>query len=511
MKHLGQETQVTAPQQAIHINYTASIALTKMYSNIGPHSSYKMLIPPTALYLTRDGSSLCKNITFTHPYSIIVTKAAQSLSNMLGDGTKSFICIVDEIFKSSYNYLPLGAHNIITGLQNATDEIMKHLKTLAKDLTDEYVEKMAYFYFITRVEEDLARKLASHVIQALKHISLEDILMVEVIRMEEGDAMDTIFVDGLVLDHGNRHPMMPTDLKDVVLLTGSISLEYEKPEINAQFIYKTSEQRDSLLASEHKQVFDRATAIANFAKAVKEHTGKNLVFINEKGIDPVALEILSNASCLALRRAKKRNMERIIKMCGGSFVSRIEQLDVSILGYCEKVRVISMGDDKYTFLEGTPFKGSCTILVKGSRYEKTEEYVKSGLKYIAASKKNGKYIEGGVTLYDKLISFLDSKVSFEKENINENNEFDSENKIIGYRIMKEAFYSMTRFLSTDKDARSIFFNKLKKDEKVIDSYAVVRDVIYNAYMLGTNLLLVDDIIKAGKPIKEEGKGEQGNN
>lgn len=505
MKHLGQETQITAPQQAIHINYLAANALTKIYSNIGPLSNYKMLIPPSSLFLTRDGGTLCKNISFTHPYSIVVTKAALSLTNLVGDGSKSFICMVDEIFKSSYNYLPLGAHNIISGIHNAVNQVTRHLETLGKEINEDILEKMAYYFFITRVEEDLAVKLSKCVVKSLNRIDIRDTSMVEVIRMTEGDASDSMFVDGLVLDHGNRHPMMPTDLKDVVILIGSISLEYEKPEINAQFVYKTSEQRDGLLASEHKQVFDRATMIADFARAVKENMGKDLVFINEKGIDPVALEILSNARVLALRRAKRRNLERIIKMCGGDLVSRVEQLDVSRLGFCERVNVVSMGDEKFTFMEGTPFKGSCTILVRGSRYEKTEDYVKSALKCIAATKKDGRYIEGGVNLYDKLIKFLDDKIKEETESSGD--ETEKENRMIGYRIFKEAFYTMTRFLSSEKDARSIIFNKIKEEKVIIDSFVVVRDVIFNASMLGTSLLLVDDIIKAGKPVKEEGKSD----
>jgi T-complex protein 1 subunit zeta len=37
---------------------------------------------------------------------------------------------------------------------------------------------------------------------------------------------------------------------------------------------------------------------------------KNFVVINQKGIDPLSLDILAKAGILALRRAKRRNMER---------------------------------------------------------------------------------------------------------------------------------------------------------------------------------------------------------
>lgn len=37
---------------------------------------------------------------------------------------------------------------------------------------------------------------------------------------------------------------------------------------------------------------------------------KNFVVLNQKGIDPLSLDILAKNGILALRRAKRRNMER---------------------------------------------------------------------------------------------------------------------------------------------------------------------------------------------------------
>lgn len=37
---------------------------------------------------------------------------------------------------------------------------------------------------------------------------------------------------------------------------------------------------------------------------------KSFVVINQKGVDPLSLDILAKSGILALRRAKRRNMER---------------------------------------------------------------------------------------------------------------------------------------------------------------------------------------------------------
>ena len=45
-------------------------------------------------------------------------------------------------------------------------------------------------------------------------------------------------------------------------------------------------------------------------------SGKSFVILNQKGIDPLALDALAREGILALRRAKRRNMERLTLACG---------------------------------------------------------------------------------------------------------------------------------------------------------------------------------------------------
>ena len=49
--------------------------------------------------------------------------------------------------------------------------------------------------------------------------------------------------------------------------------------------------------------------------------GEGFVVINQKGIDPMSLDALAKAGILGLRRAKRRNMERLTLACGGEALS----------------------------------------------------------------------------------------------------------------------------------------------------------------------------------------------
>ncbi len=53
------------------------------------------------------------------------------------------------------------------------------------------------------------------------------------------------------------------------------------------------------------------------ARQVCKETGQGFVVINQKGIDPMSLDMLAKEGILGLRRAKRRNMERLTLACGG--------------------------------------------------------------------------------------------------------------------------------------------------------------------------------------------------
>merc|ERR1712209_262566 len=96
-----------------------------------------------------------------------------------------------------------------------------------------------------------------------------------------------------------------------------------------------------------------------------KENGKTFVVINQKGIDPLSLDALAKEGILALRRAKRRNMERLALACGGSAVNSFEDLTESVLGYAGVVYEHVLGENKFTFVEECKNPQSVTILMKG--------------------------------------------------------------------------------------------------------------------------------------------------
>ena len=87
--------------------------------------------------------------------------------------------------------------------------------------------------------------------------------------------------------------------------------------------------------------------------------------MNQKGIDPIALDMLAKEGIVALRRAKRRNMERLSLACGGYAVNSLDDVTPDCLGYAGKVYEQTLGEDKFTFVEDVAHPHSCTILLKG--------------------------------------------------------------------------------------------------------------------------------------------------
>lgn len=56
-----------------------------------------------------------------------------------------------------------------------------------------------------------------------------------------------------------------------------------------------------------------------------------------QGIDPPSLDLLAQHGILALRRAKRRNMERLQLACGGEAVNSVDDLSPDVLGFAGSV------------------------------------------------------------------------------------------------------------------------------------------------------------------------------
>ena len=387
----------------------------------------------------------------------------------------------------------------------------------------------------TKVPQKLADSLTASVVDAVLTIgrlnSSIDLHMVEIMKMQHFAASDTKLIRGLVLDHGARHPDMPKSLKNCFILILNVSLEYEKSEVNSGFYYSSAKQRDALIDGERAFIDSRLKKIIDFKNEVCRNENpdahenvKNFVIISQKGIDPLSLDVFAKNGIIALRRAKRRNMERLQLVCGGVAQNSIDDLTPSCLGYAGHVYEQTLGEEKYTFVEDVLNPASVTLLIKAPtnhQMSQIQDALRDGLRAVKNTLQDRALVPGAgslqILLHDRLMTFMRSVPGKAK---------------LGVQAFAEAMLILPKVLAQNagvdpQDAMVQLQDTLLevKDhpvgldlstggvldpilEGIWDNYIVHRHLILNCSTIASNLLLVDEMMRAGRSSLKSGPLEE---
>merc|ERR1719415_46755 len=100
---------------------------------------------------------------------------------------------------------------------------------------------------------------------------------------------------------------------------------------------------------------------------------------------------------MALRRAKRRNMERLVLACGGNALNSVEEMDETCLGSAGLVYEHVLGENKFTFVEQCANPLSVTILMKGPNKHtltQVKDAVRDGLRAVKNALEDGCVVPG---------------------------------------------------------------------------------------------------------------------
>eukprot|EP01053_Blabericola_migrator_P012970 Blabericola_migrator_1__12969@NODE_860_length_6237_cov_124_199352_g610_i0_p1_GENE_NODE_860_length_6237_cov_124_199352_g610_i0NODE_860_length_6237_cov_124_199352_g610_i0_p1_ORF_typecomplete_len516_score107_01Cpn60_TCP1/PF00118_24/8_1e132MOZART1/PF12554_8/0_28_NODE_860_length_6237_cov_124_199352_g610_i044716018 len=502
------------------------------------------------LKLTKDGNVLLKEMQIQHPVASLIARAATAQDIVTGDGTTSDVLVIGEMLKLAQRLIEEGVHPrvLAAGLDGARLVAAQFLDTYRVEnkripFDRELMQSLAYCSLATKLDEAMANKMSTILVDAVLCLmggdpaSLEeskrgesillDLFMVEVLSMKQGLASETRFIKGMVMDHGCRHPDMPSSLKNCFVLTCNVSLEYEKTEVNSAFFYNSAEQRARLAAAERRFTDMKVQKIIELKRSVcTEENGKHFVVFNQKGIDPPSLDMLAREGIMALRRVKRRNMERLTACCGGNPVNAVDDLTPEDLGFADHVWEIALGDEKYTFVEGVKDPRSCAILIKAStdhQIEQIKDAIRDGLRAIRNAIIDEALIPGAgafeIALCEHLKRYADDNVEGKAK--------------LGYYLFADSLLAIPRaivknsgfdpqdgIMKVQDEYRRLMRENQAKDmidapievgidiktggtcvpsmRGVYDSVMVKRQMIVLVTTLVVQLLLVDEIIKAGK-------------
>jgi T-complex protein 1 subunit zeta len=534
VQYINSRAEVLRKSQALAMNINAAKGLQEvMKSNLGPKGTIKMLVGGAGqIKLTKDGSVLLHEMQIQHPTASMIARAATAQDDIVGDGTTSNVLFTGELLKQAERLISEGVHPRVVseGYEFAREFSLKFLdqfKVKPENIDSSLLINVARTSLRTKLIPDLANLLVDEVVEAVQIIRKPgkpiDLFMVEIMHIQHKMATETRLVRGLVLDHGGRHPDMPKKLKNCYILTCNVSLEYEKTEVLSGFFYSNAEQREKLAASERKFTDERCEKIIALKRKVCDGTDKNFIVINQKGVDPLCLDSFAREGIVALRRAKRRNMERLVLACGGNAINSVEELSAEDLGWADSFEEMSLGDDKYTFIEGVKHPMSCTILIKGPNEHTIaiiKDAVRDGLRAVKNVYDDGYVIPGAgafeVATAEALGTFKDTIKTKAKlgvqafaealliipKTLAENSAYD----------VQEAIIQLTDAHKQKKTPVGLNVNELGVIdpvlEGILDNYVVKRQFLNISPLLAEQLLLVDEVMKAGKKMGGDAPWDQ---
>ncbi|PMD20528.1 T-complex protein 1 zeta subunit [Hyaloscypha hepaticicola] len=519
--------------EALRVNISAGEGLQDVLkSNLGPLGTIKMLVDGAgAIKLTKDGNVLLREMQIQNPTAVMIARAATAQDDICGDGTTSVVLLVGELLKQADRYISEGLHpRIITdGYEIAKTESLKFLNTfkLEREVDRELLLSVARTSLSTKLNHTLAEKLTPDIVDAVLAIyqapAKPDLHMIEIMKMQHRTASETQLIRGLALDHGARHPDMPKRVENAFILSLNVSLEYEKSEINSGFYYSSAEQRDKLVESERRFVDEKLRKIVELKKEVcGNDPKKGFVIINQKGIDPLSLDVLVKNGIFALRRAKRRNMERLQLICGGTAQNSVDDLTPDILGWAGLVYEHQLGEEKYTFIEDVKEPKSVTILIKGPNQHtitQISDAVRDGLRSVYNMIVDKSVVPGAGAFQVACAAHLNSD-AFSKTVKGKAKwgvqAFADALLIIPKTLAANAGHDVQDALATLQDEHregNVVGLDLKTGESmdpvlegVYDSFRVLRNAIASSSGIASNLLLCDEMLKARQMGRQGGPG-----
>ncbi|KAI1917430.1 T-complex protein 1 subunit zeta [Ophidiomyces ophidiicola] len=519
--------------EALKVNISAGEGLQDVLkSNLGPSGTIKMLVDGAGgIKLTKDGNVLLREMQIQNPTAVMIARAATAQDDITGDGTTSVVLLVGELLKQADRHISEGLHpRVVTdGYEIAKAESLKFLDSfkLDREIDRELLLSVARTSLSTKLNKSLAEHLTQPIVDAVLAIyhppEKPDLHMIEIMKMQHRTASDTQLIRGLALDHGARHPDMPKRVENAFILTLNVSLEYEKSEINSGFYYSSAEQRDKLVESERKFVDSKLKKIVELKKAVcGNDPKKGFVVINQKGIDPLSLDVLVKNGIFALRRAKRRNMERLQLVCGGTAQNSVDDLTPDVLGWAGLVYEHQLGEEKYTFVEEVKDPKSVTLLIKGPNQHtiaQVTDAVRDGLRSVYNTIVDKCVVPGAGSFQVACAAHLMSetfKKSLKGKTKYGVGAFADALLVIPKTLAANSGHDIQESLAALQDEHidgNVAGLDLASGQPmdpvqlgVFDSYRVLRNCIASSAGIASNLLLCDELLKARQMGRQGGPG-----
>lgn len=443
-------------------------------------------------------------------YHVIISNVIQTQDDEVGDGTTSVAVLASELLKEAEILIGMKIHpqTIISGFRAAIQVAFESLeKSAFDDSSDDQlfrddllnIARTTLSSKILSQHKDFFSKLAVEAILRLKGSGNLD--AVQIIKKLGGTLTDSFLDEGFLLD---KKPGMnqPKKIEKARILIANTPMDTDKikifgAKVRVDGVAKVAE----LELAEKEKMKDKVNLI------LKHNIN---VFINRQLIYNYPEQLFADANIMAIEHADFDGIERLALVTGGEIVSTFGNPEKVKLGTCDLIEEVLIGEDVMLKFTGVPLGEACTIVLRGATQQILDEAERSlhdALCVLSQVVKNPKLVYGGgasemlmADAVSKLASSTPGKESFAMESvakalralptiIADNGGYDSA------QLLSELRAAHSKGQSTfGLDMNSGTIADIK-ELKIIEAFAVKRQVVLSAGEAAEMILRVDNIIR----------------
>ncbi|MCL7416470.1 MAG: TCP-1/cpn60 chaperonin family protein [Halalkalicoccus sp.] len=523
---MGDDAQRVQDRNAQDYNISAARAVAEsVRSTLGPKGMDKMLVDSMgSVTITNDGVTILKEMDIDNPTAEMIIEVAETQEDEAGDGTTTAVAIAGELLKNAEDLLEQEIHPtaIIKGFHMASEQAREEVDNVAErvDSSDEELLKKVAETSMTGKGAELNKEhLAQLIVDAVSKVTVEtdegdnvvDLEFLEIETQTGRSASESELLEGAIVDKDPVHDDMPTEVEDAKVLLLNEAIEVEEANADTNVSIDSPDQLQQFLDQEEAQLKKKVEQIKD--------TGANVVFC-QKGIDDLAQHYLAKEGILAVRRAKKSDLEFLKEVLDAAVVSDLDSATEAELGEGSVTRDET---DEIFYVTGEDAHG-VTLLLRGSTehvVDELERGISDALEVVAQTVSDGRVLAGGgaveVEVASRLRDYADSVSGREQLAVEafadalelvprvlaENAGLDSIDTLVDLRSAHESGDEHAGLNVFSGDVEDTF------EAGIVEPAHAKEQALTSATEAANLVLKIDDIISAGDLSTDKGDDEGG--
>ena len=383
-------------------SFVGAMAISDLVkSTLGPKGMDKILMSVSKgnqVTVTNDGATILKSIYVDNAAARVLVDISKAQDDEVGDGTTSVVVFAGELLRQAEYLVNQKVHpmTIIQGFREACTVAKEALEGAAKDHASD--EEAFRKDLLNIARTTLSSKILTHDKNHFANLACDAVMrlkgsgnleMIQLIQKPGGSLKDSYLDSGFILDK-KFNTGHPKKIENAKILIANTPMDTDKIKI-----YGARVRVDSMAKVGEIEAAEKAKMAAKCEK-IAAH-GCNL-FINRQLIYNYPEQVLMNKGVTSIEHADFDGVERLALVTGGEICSTFDDASGNVLGTCDLVEEIMIGEDKLIKFSGVAKGEACTIVLRGASSHvlgEAERSLHDALCVLTSTVKDSRVVLGG--------------------------------------------------------------------------------------------------------------------